>query len=89
MSSEDGEVYIITDDGQGNEWETPTPVWTVITEAVTGETDLDSADLEGVEAYVDIEAVREVLDSDDDELTFHVEGHAVTLDADGNVDVGD
>lgn len=89
MSSEDGDVYIITDDNQGDEWETPTPAWTVITDAVTGETDLDSGDLGGIEAYVDVESVRDVLDSDDDELIFSVEGHAVTLDADGNVDVGD
>jgi hypothetical protein len=89
MSSEGGEVYIITDDSQGDEWETPTPARTVITEAVTEETNLDAADLEDIEAYVDIEAVRDVLDSDDGELIFPVESHEVTLDADGNVAIGD
>ena len=89
MSLEDGEVYIMSDDGEGEEWVSPTPASTVIVRAVTAETDLDADDLDDVERYVDPGELRDVLSAEEGTVTFQVEGYAVTVDADGDVDVAD
>lgn len=86
MSSEEGEVYIMSDVGD-EEWVSPTPARTVIMDAVTSATDLEATDLEDLEEYVDVEALREVLDGDDEELTFTVEDHEVVVTGDGDIDV--
>jgi hypothetical protein len=86
MSSENGEVYIMSPSGD-EEWVTPTPARTAIAEAVTDATDLESEDVGDVEEHVDLPALRAVLDGDDDELTFTVEGHEVTVTGDGDIQV--
>ncbi|WP_340097898.1 HalOD1 output domain-containing protein [Salinibaculum salinum] len=86
MSSEDGEVYIMTGVGD-EEWVSPTPAQTAITDAVTGATDLTEADIGDVETYVDLEELRAVLDGGSGDLTFDVEGHDVTVTGDGDISV--
>lgn len=87
MSSEEGEVYIIQDEEE-EEWVSPTPARAVIRDAVTDETDLDGNDLDDLDSYVDCGDLRAVLEGDNsDEVTFTIEDHEVTVDADGNVTV--
>jgi hypothetical protein len=86
MSSEDGTVYMMSPSGE-EEWMSPKPAETVVTEAVTGATDLSDEDIDDLESYVDLGDLRAVLDGDEDELTFEVEGHDVTVTGDGDIDV--
>jgi len=86
MSSENGEVYIMSPSGD-EEWVTPTPARTAITDAVTEATDLEGEDVDDIEEYVDIPDLRAVLEGDDDELTFRVEDHEVTVTGDGDIQV--
>lgn len=86
MNSE-GEVYIMCDKVD-EEWVSPTPVGVAISEAVVDATDLDDDDLDDLESYVDIDDLRALLDGDEeDELSFAVEGHEVTISEDGDIDV--
>lgn len=86
MSSEDGQVYILsnTDD---EEWVQPTPARTAIVDAVTAATDLDRAEIDDIEEYVEPSALRSVLDGNRDALTVTVEGHDVTVTGDGDIEV--
>lgn len=86
MSSDDGEVYIMTGAGD-EEWVSPTPAQTAITDAVTDATDLIEEDIDDIDAYVDLGDLRAVLDGVDDELTFTVEGHQVTVTETGDISV--
>jgi len=85
MSPDNGEVYIMSDDGD-EEWVSPTPARTAIIEAVTAATDLTEDDLDDVGTYVDLAALGSALD-DGDPHTFPVEGHDVTVDPGGDIDV--
>ena len=86
MSSEDGEVYIMTGAGD-EEWVSPTPARTAITDAVTEATSVADGDIDDLETYVDPADLRAVLDSDEDEITFSVEDHDVTVTSGGDIDV--
>lgn len=86
MSSEDGEVYIMTGVGD-EEWVSPTPAQTAITDAVTGATDLTEADISDIETYVDLDELRAVLAGDDDTVTFTVEDHEITVTNTGDISV--
>ena len=85
MSSEHGDVYILQEDD--DEWVSPTPAGTAIREAVADETDFSLDDVDDIEEYVEFDDLQAVLDGDEDDLTFSVEGHDVTVDSDGNIDV--
>jgi hypothetical protein len=86
MSSENGEVYIMSPSGD-EEWVTPTPARTAIADAVAEATDLEGEDIGDVEEYVDLPALRAVLDGDEEELTFTIEGHEVTVTGAGDIHV--
>ena len=68
-------------------WVSPTPVSTAVVEAVTGATALDADDLDDLDSYVDRSDLRDVVSSGDGSLTFAVEGHDVTVSADGSIRV--
>lgn len=87
MSSEEREVYIMQGE-EGDDWVSPTPVRVVIMEELTGKTDLDEDDLDDLGEYVDLEELERVLHGDEDgSLAFTVEGHNVTVDARGDVEI--
>lgn len=86
MSSEDGEMYIMSPSGD-EEWVSPTPAGAAVAEAVSESTDVSSEDIDDLGAYVDPGNVRAVLDGSDENVTFEVEGHDVTVTADGDIDV--
>ncbi|MEF8785409.1 MAG: HalOD1 output domain-containing protein [Haloarculaceae archaeon] len=86
MSSEDGEVYIMTGVGD-EEWVSPTPAQIAITDAVTGATDLTEADIGDIETYVDLDELRAVLAGDDDTVTFTVEDHEIMVTNTGDISV--
>lgn len=86
MSSENGEVYIMSDEDD-DEWVSPTPAQTAIVEAVTEATDLSAGDVDDIEEYVDLADLRTTLEDDGEALTFTVEDHEVTVDADGDITV--
>ncbi|WP_302081746.1 HalOD1 output domain-containing protein [Salinibaculum rarum] len=86
MSSEDGEVYVMRAETD-EEWVSPKPVRTAITDALTEATALEESDIDTIESYVDLTALRGVLEGEDDDLTFDVEGHDVTVTADGDISV--
>lgn len=91
MESKNGQVYILqgADDAGTDEpdWVSPRPVGDVVTDAVVAASDLDAADLDDLEEYVDREDLEAVLRGPETEVTFSVEGHAVTLTDNGDVDV--
>lgn len=91
MRSEDGTVYMIrggTDEGTDDGWRSPAPADEILTEAIAAATDLTADDIGDIESYVDAAALRAVVgDGDDDEVSFDVEGHTVTVRRDGGVDV--
>lgn len=86
MSQEESEVYIMRDEDEA-EWVSPTPAGRVVREAVADATDLDADDIDDLDAYVDLGELRGVLDGEDGSVTFDVEGHEVTVDSAGNVQV--
>lgn len=86
MSFEDGEVYIMTGVGD-EEWVSPTPAQTAITDAITNATDLAKKDIDDIDTYVDLQDLRAVLDGVDGELTFTVEDHDVTITEAGEISV--
>ena len=85
MSSEHSEVYILQE--ADDEWVSPTPASTAVREAVAGETELDPDDIDDIEEYTDVDALQSLLEDDDGELTFAVEGHDVTVGSDGTITV--
>lgn len=86
MSSEDGEVYIMTGAGD-EEWVSPAPAQAAITDAISNATDLTEQDVDDIDTYVDLRDLRAVLDGGDGELTFTVEGHHVTITETGDISV--
>ncbi len=86
MSPEEGEVYLMSE-GDDGEWVSPTPADTAVRDAVAESTDLDADDLDDLDEYVDLDDLRDLLAGDDGEITFEVEGHDVTITADGTIDV--
>lgn len=71
-----------------DEWVQPTPVRVAIREAVSGETNVERAELGNIEEYVDREALHQVLDDGgNDELRVRIEGHEVTIHASGDIQV--
>lgn len=86
MSSEDGQVYIMSPSGD-EEWVSPTPAHTAIADAVTDATELSEGDIDDLETYVELSELRALLDGDGGDLTFEIEGHDITVTADGDIDV--
>lgn len=86
MSSEEHEVYVMQGK-EGDEWVSPTPVRIVIMDALTGTTDLDEGELDDLDEYVDLEDLESVLHEEDGSLAFTVEGHDVTVYANGDVEI--
>lgn len=87
MSSEDGEVYIMSDEGDDEEWVSPTPADDAVRDAVVEATDLDADDLDDLQEYVARDDLRDLLNGDDGELSFEIEDHDVTISADGTIEV--
>ncbi|WP_336336669.1 HalOD1 output domain-containing protein [Haloarcula brevis] len=90
MSSNDGTVYLLRNRTaeRSDGWVSPEPAGDVIADAVVGATDLDAADIDAIETYVDGESLRAVVtEGTTESLTFAVEGHDVTITADGDVAV--
>lgn len=86
MGSDDGTVYMIrgeTDD----EWVSPAPAEDLIVEAVVEAGDVDAEEIGDLTQYVDIEELAAVVEGANEELTFTVEGHEVTVTSDGDVAV--
>jgi hypothetical protein len=79
-------VYItVTDEGG---WEQPIPISRAIVTAVTNVTDLGEEDLDDLSTYVETHRIVRLLETDQtDPVSFEVEGHAVTLHADGGIHV--
>ncbi|MFW5973818.1 MAG: HalOD1 output domain-containing protein [Natrialbaceae archaeon] len=87
MNTEQGELYVLLAEEDG-EWERPIPARIAIRDAVTAATDLEEADLHDLDEYLDRERLRELLDGDgEDSQTFRIEGHDVTITADGDITV--
>ncbi|MEF8812872.1 MAG: HalOD1 output domain-containing protein [Halovenus sp.] len=88
MSSDHEAVYMMraSDDG---EWVRPKQASVAIFEAVTDETALDAESLDGIDAYVDGDELREVIDGIGDDVTFTVEGYRVTVTADGEIKIAE
>lgn len=87
MSSENGEVYIMQDEDDA-EWVRPTPVRDAVVAALAEVTDLEADAVEELDAYLDPEDLRALLDGERSEpLTFTVERHEVTIDGDGEIQV--
>jgi len=87
MSSENGEVYIMQDD-EDEEWVSPTPAHDAVVAAITEATDVEAEAVEELDAYLDPADLESLLDGDRSEpLTFTVEGHDVTIDGDGEIEV--
>ncbi|MFC6975210.1 hypothetical protein ACFQL1_11985 [Halomicroarcula sp. GCM10025709] len=65
----------------------PGPADEVITDAVLAATDLTVEEIGDIDGYVDETALRRVVSDGGEPETFAVEGHTVTVSADGLVDV--
>ncbi|MFB6084163.1 MAG: HalOD1 output domain-containing protein [Halorientalis sp.] len=93
MGANDGEVYILRPDEEGDTddeetWVSPQPASRVVLEAVADAVDGDADDFDDLDAYVDRDDLAAVFDDETvDDITFSVEGHDVTVDATGDVDV--
>jgi len=85
MAPDDGTVYMIR--GGDDEWVSPAPAEAVIVEELAEQSDLAGEDLDELASYVDIDALDAVVNGDEQRLTFTVEGHEVTVTADGDVTV--
>jgi len=86
MKSESGTVYMIR--GSDDEWVSPEPAERVISETVSEVTGIAAGDLDSIDAYVDTERLRAVVgDGDSERLSSEIEGHDVTVTADGTVTV--
>lgn len=90
MGSDEQTVYILKDSADSgadaDNWISPEPADEVITEHILEATDLSSDDVDDIESYVDFEELRAVVgEGDESELSFTVEGHTVTVSADGSI----
>ncbi|EMA10802.1 hypothetical protein SAMN05443574_10212 [Haloarcula vallismortis] len=91
MSSNEGTVYMLRSRATegSDDWVSPEPAGDVIADAVLEATDLDADDIDGLDTYVDSESLRAVVgEGTTESLTFAVEGHDVTVTADGEISVG-
>jgi hypothetical protein len=79
------DTYIIRD--AGDEWVNPIPADEAIVDAVTSATDLTPADVDDIDTYVDPVEFSTLFDGATTTLTFTVEGHEVTVDSTGDIDV--
>jgi hypothetical protein len=86
MVSEEDAMYIM-EKTEGEEWVSPTPARAAIVEAVTAQTDLDEDDLDDLDSYVDPERLRAVIEGEKGSVTFSVEGHEVTVDTEGTIEL--
>ncbi|GGM41241.1 HalOD1 output domain-containing protein [Haloarcula argentinensis] len=90
MSSNEGTVYMLRNRATegSDDWVSPEPAGDVIADAVLEATDLDADDIDGLDTYVDSESLRAVVgERSTESLTFAVEGHDVTITADGEISV--
>jgi hypothetical protein len=90
MSSNEGTVYMLRNRATegSDDWVSPEPAEDVITDAVLEATDLDADDIDELDTYVNSESLRAVVgERTTESLTFTVEGHDVTITADGEVSV--
>jgi hypothetical protein len=87
MSSDEGEVYIMREDGD-EEWVSPTPARTAIADAVIAATELEEDDLEDIASDVDLTDLAAALEAGESH-TLTVEGHEVTVDPDGDISVAE
>jgi len=90
MSSDEGTVYMLRNRATkgSDDWVSPEPASDVITDAVIEATDLGAGDIDALETYVDSESLRAVVtERTTESLTFAIEGHDVTITADGDVSV--
>lgn len=88
MRTEDGTLYMIPRAAaEEDDWAAPAPAGDVIRDAVVAAGDLTAEDVGDLSSYVDVSALRGVVDGDDDEIAFSVEGHEVVVSGDGAVDV--
>ncbi|WP_336326741.1 HalOD1 output domain-containing protein [Halovenus sp. HT40] len=85
MSPEHGQIYIMQDTDE--EWVAPTPARAAITDALATATDLDEADIKEID--IDRNRLRELLDGEDGEQTFTIEGYDVTIDSSGDITVSE
>ena len=85
-------VYIIqhgSEDAGDDDWVSPEPVERVVTSALVDSTALSADDVDSLASYVDAESIRAVVvDGEQAEVTFTVEGHSVTLSQDGTASIG-
>ena len=84
MSQEDGEVYLLHEEGSDG-WVSPTPARQAIVDALTDATDLGADDVGDLEDYVDPDDLRDLLANEEGTLSFDVEDHEVTVDSTGTV----
>ena len=90
MSTDDGPLYMMRggDAWDADGWASPVPAATAITDAIVAATELTAGDLETLDSYVDSAELGAVLSQREDaEMTFAVEGHAVTVSGDGAITV--
>jgi len=72
----------------GEEWVSPTPVSVAIVETLTAATELDEDDIDDVDEYLDFEELQALLESDDEgTMTFTIEGHELTVNESGDIEV--
>jgi len=85
-SKSSADTYIIRD--AGDEWVNPIPADEAIVDAVTSATDLTPTDIDDIDTYVDPAEFSTLFDgATTTTLTFTVEGHEVTVDSTGVIDV--
>lgn len=88
MSSEDGTPYIIPQTvGPDDEWVSPAPAETVITDALVAAGDLEPDDVDDLWSHVDVSSLTAVLEGETESLSFTVDGHEVVVASDGSIDV--
>jgi hypothetical protein len=86
------ELYVLAPgEGEGDTegWVSPQPIDEGVAAAVAAETDLAAGDLDDLDEYVDPDDLEALLagESDDESLSFTVEGHEVVVEASGHVRV--
>lgn len=84
-SKSSADTYIIRD--AGDEWVNPIPADEAIVDAVTSATALTPVDIDDIDTYVDPAEFSTLFDGGTKTLTFTVEGHEVTVDSTGDIDV--
>lgn len=92
MGAENAELYILrpaeeTDAEGESGWVSPQPADDVIIEAVADAVGDSTASFDDLDSYVDLAALAAVFEGDEDEVTFDVDGHEVTVDESGTIDV--